>query len=404
MKIARLVLIIFLLASLLANIYLFRQLQFLQKQQQQLRQFTHRLRTERKQLENRLRLIKLQEETAEIRELAFLKPVVSETISKQQLQEFLREEMEEEFLEDKPISVYQKTMEKFGLLRPGQDLESFITGLYEEQVQGMYDEKNKQMIMVANPQLTDNLQNMMLEHELTHALQDQHFNLESIPIHDDNEDRALAALALVEGDATISMFIYYKKNLRLFRLLWDMTNYLAIDQSQIRNSPYALRENLLFSYKSGLKFVTLIYQTFGWPGVNKVYSRVPESTEQVLHPRKYLADNDPPQTVLLPDRSEALTGWKKLETNTMGEFNIRVLLAMYLGEVAALTPSAGWGGDSWEVWENPATGNLRLIWHIEWDTEKDAREFFTAYRKVIRKLKPVHARLVRRGKRVMIEY
>lgn len=332
----------------------------------------------------------LQKETAKIRGLEFLKPVTYRTMVKEEVMDLIQEKIEEEL-----TVLGEKILRKFGFLRPGEEVLSHITRLYGEQVQGMYDEETGEMVLVKGLPLTGNLQRMFLVHELTHALQDQHFSLKTLPLNSDNDDRALACLSLIEGDATLVMFEYYKNHLRILNIFWDLLSYLSVDQSELYSSPYYIRENLIFPYKWGIKFVA----GRSWEGINKVYKSPPESTEQMMHPEKYLLDKPIELTI-----SETIPQWKMLDTNTMGEFNIMVLLSIYLGEYESVVPSSGWGGDKWQVWEEPSTGKLKVIWYTVWDVPKDADEFFNAFKRFVRRRYPdiPSARISKKGNQVRL--
>lgn len=333
----------------------------------------------------------LLKEIKEIRQLGFLRQVVYKSMDKTELIALLHEKMEEE-----PIMVDERILKKFGFIKEDEGILQHITSLYSEQVQGMYDEETGQMVLVKGLPLTGNIQRMFLVHELTHALQDQHFNLKDLPLEDEDDDKALACLGLVEGDATLVMFEYYKNHLKILNIFWDLMSYLSVDQTQLYSSPYYLRENLIFPYKWGVKFATWIYTRNGWDGINLLYKNPPGSTEQIMHPEKYPMDR--PIDIKI---DETIHDWKLLDTNTMGEFNIRVLLSIYLGEYDAITPSNGWAGDRWQIWENESTGQLRIIWYAMWDTPKDADEFFNAYRKLARR-RYLNARICKSGKMVKL--
>jgi hypothetical protein len=95
----------------------------------------------------------------------------------------------------------------------------------------------------------------------------------------------------------------------------------------------------------------------------------PDSTEQVLHPDKYLRVEEPLRVSL----DVALgSGWRRTASGTWGEFQTRELV----GERAA----AGWGGDRYELWHGPGGDVLAMRWR--WDTPRDAREFASAAREL----------------------
>lgn len=339
----------------------------------------------------KLQKIGLQEELVDIRGLKFLRPVSYMTAERSEVEDMIQSELENEL-----TVTDEKVLRKFGFIKQGEDILSRLTSLYGEQVQGMYDEETGQMIMIKGVPLTGNIQRMFLIHELTHALQDQHFNLKNLPLESDNEDNALACLALVEGDATLVMFEYYKRHLRIFNIFWDLVSYLSVDQTQLYSSPYYIRENLIFPYKWGVKFMMSIYAKNGWQGIDLLYKDPPVSTEQIIHPEKY-----PEEKPVDIDIDEIVPDWELIDSNTMGEFNIRLLLSIYLGEYEGVPPSSGWGGDKWQVWEDPNTKKLKVIWYTIWDTPMDTDKFFNAFRRLARR-RFLNARICKKGKMVRL--
>ncbi len=130
---------------------------------------------------------------------------------------------------------------------------------------------------------------------------------------------------------------------------------------------------MTFPYLRGLVFCTRLANDDGWKAIDKAYRDPPLSTEQILHPDKYLAHADPPLAIDL-GRLDAGCGWKEAGQNVVGELQLSVLLKSYDGRRAA----AGWGGDRYAVFEGPE-GHLGLVWRTTWDTEDDAREFARSY-------------------------
>src|SRR4030095_3640220 len=138
-----------------------------------------------------------------------------------------------------------------------------------------------------------------MAHELTHALQDQHFNLkrfENWPKGD--SDAELAAHALIEGDATLAMIQYMEKNplvaLAFIRSLGEQ----EAASEQFKQAPRALRESLLFPYQEGSAWAKQIYKRGGWDMVSQAFTKLPQSTEQILHVEKYFSYEAPQKLTL----------------------------------------------------------------------------------------------------------
>jgi len=199
------------------------------------------------------------------------------------------------------------------------------------------------MFLVSEREEFGLLDKIVFAHEYTHALQDQHFDLSSLPLDlEGNSDIALAALALVEGDAVLSMDNYMMENLDLDALLAILQEAEEVDQGELDSAPQFIQEELLFPYEAGLEFVSELDQ---WGGINAAYADLPESTEQIMHPEKYL-ERDSPQEVSMPDLAPALgEEWSQLDSDTLGELYVGIYLDTYIADVAADTAAAGWDGD-----------------------------------------------------------
>jgi hypothetical protein len=101
------------------------------------------------------------------------------------------------------------------------------------------------------------------------------------------------------------------------------------------------------------------------------YSRMPVSTEQMMHTERYFESRDEPTRVVLPP---PLSGTEKYQNN-LGEFETRILLFEYIKDQgSAVRGAAGWDGDRYMLIETPR-GDA-IAWVTAWDTSIDAAEFF----------------------------
>ena len=325
-------------------------------------------------------------ETSELRKLPMLHPVKSGAQSRTDIERMLVQNLDEE---STPAELHasELALKKLGLVPADFQLRPFIIKLLTEQVMGYYDPKT-QIFYLADWVNLDEQQPVMA-HELTHALQDQHFNLrrfEHWPKGD--ADAELAAHALVEGDAMVAMSLYVMRDLK--RALAMMKSMSAGGSSeQIDRAPRALRESLLFPYEQGMTWVQQLYKRGGWAQVSQAFTDLPQSTEQVLHADKYFA-HEAPIKVSVPDIAKALgKGWRRIDYDVNGEWNCYQLLAEYLPSTEeAERAAAGWGGDRYAVYEQAQTGRVFIAQATAWDTEQDAREFFDAYaRRTMRRYK-----------------
>ena len=275
----------------------------------------------------------------------------------------------------------------FGLLRPGGSgpPPSTMQQVLEEQVAGFYDSEVDRVFVprTAAHSKDDALRREgVLAHEIYHALQAQHFVLppfEKLA----SEDQRLAQLALVEGDATVAMAaalgsIYGAPIRRTLRAVTDVTKTvpiedLAREREQFPRLFQALpiaRDKLLFPYFDGSRFAADLFRAGGFELVDRAYGSPPVSTEQVLHPEKYVAGELP-----VPVRApSAPAGWQPVETGSMGELQIKTVLASCVDAATAEAAAAGWGGDSFVTAVGPDDG-IALLWSTVWDTAADAEQF-----------------------------
>jgi hypothetical protein len=290
------------------------------------------------------------------------------------------------FSKDNPpevIAANARLLKMLGLLDPAASLGDLYIELLGSQVAGLYNPDDKQLYVVSKTGAIGPTEKVTFAHEYTHALQDQNFNLKGLALDQIGEgDRSLARLSLVEGDATLLMSYWAAANLSQAETLQMFGESLNPEATKIlTDMPAALRESLLFPYTSGLQFVQGLQTTGGWMAVDDAFARPPASTEQVLHPDKYAA-NEAPVAVSLPkDLASRLgAGWKVGLEDTLGEFSLKVWLANAGGGKAAATAqgaSAGWGGDRVALLDGPDSATAVAI-STAWDTAADAAEFATA--------------------------
>ena len=345
-------------------------------------------------------------ETSEIRQLAILRPVQSSAQSREEIERMIVKNLDEETTPAR-MHATEVTLKTLGLVPPDFNFRSLMIRLLTEQVAGYYDPKVQQFHLADWIDIDG--QRPIMAHELTHALQDQHFNLrrfEHWPKGD--SDAELTAHALIEGDATLSMSFYVANNpLRALALLKSL-GATGLTSQELEKAPRSLRETLLFPYQEGLNWTRTVYRYGGWRDVSQAFTTLPQSTEQILHPEKYFV-HEPPVKVLLPDltevlnrtnerseirnqrsdisqdksvsRLQSLASWKKIDSDVNGEWGLYLILDEFLNSAAeSRRAAAGWGGDRYAVYEN-RDGRVIYVSLTSWDTERDAREFFDAYMK-----------------------
>lgn len=317
-------------------------------------------------------------ETSELRQLPILRQVKSDTQSRTDIERFLIKNLDEDTT---PAEMHatEVSLKKLGLVPQDFQFRPFIISLLTEQVAGYYDPKQQEFFLADWIDLDG--QKPVMAHELTHALQDQHFNLRRFDKWPKGDsDAELAAHALIEGDASLAMTQYVARNpLRIIALMKSMGASQSSSE-QIDKAPRALRESLLFPYQEGMQWCTQLYRKDGWAGISKAFTELPQSTEQILHPDKYFA-REAPVKLTQPDISAALgSGWKRIDTDVNGEWSYYLILDEYLkSEQQSRNAAKGWGGDRYSVYEDAKTGGVFVAQTTVWDSEQDAADFFEAY-------------------------
>ncbi len=296
----------------------------------------------------------------------------------------LREILTADYDKDSPpayVAANERLYKALGLLPQDADLKALSLDLLSAGVAGFYRNDQKKMYVVSRSGSLGAEDKITYAHEFTHALQDQHFTVftdqEKVL---DRSDWMLARQAIYEGDATVLMSYWAIGNLTQDELL-KITG-AAVDPEQqavLDRMPAILRETLLYPYTTGAFYVQAAQVSGGWPAVNDFYGRMPESTEQILHPEKYAAGEAPVAVTLPKGLAKDLgAGWSVPLEDTFGEFQMGIWLREGGVETtAANDAAAGWGGDRLAVIDGP-DGAWAVAMHTAWDTTADAAAFETA--------------------------
>ncbi|HEV7404271.1 MAG TPA: hypothetical protein VGO11_15120 [Chthoniobacteraceae bacterium] len=321
----------------------------------------------------------VEQQVEKLRGLKFREPVVYDVVSRKEIRAIFAKALAEENSESDFINI-GRAWTRIGLLPREMPLRQTLLDLLSEQVAAFYNHHEHKLFMFEDSSLDKPYDRVLLAHELTHALQDQYFHLASLPIAlRDNDDRALAALSVIEGDATAVMTDFMAANAS-FRVVLDTATAMMSQQViQLQKTPRFLRERLVFPYLHGKDFCAAVIEERGQRGVDDCFKRIPSSTTQILHREKYLAKApEEPLPVAWP--AVEFAGRRPATDNVVGEAGIRCLVAEWAGEASAVTASVGWRGDRYLSYEDDT-----LIWKSFWADDLEAREFFEAERTVLAK-------------------
>jgi hypothetical protein len=241
---------------------------------------------------------------------------------------------------------------------------------------GFYDHNSKQLVVVSDRPQMGAVDRATYAHEFTHSLQDQHYDLAKLFARaDDNADYANAIRALVEGDATLTMGLYAREYFTDVDIAnYQLEQFQSIDLAGLQFGGPLVESAASFPYQDGTSFVAGLYQLGGWEAVDAAFAHPPRSTEQVLHPERYLAA-DEPVAVRLPVLGPG--GWRVLDEDTLGELYLRIYLEHGLSIDRAIAACEGWGGDRYQVLTNEQ-GQLALVLRTAWDDQAAATRFFDA--------------------------
>ncbi|HEX3126082.1 MAG TPA: hypothetical protein VH394_02035 [Thermoanaerobaculia bacterium] len=314
----------------------------------------------------------------------------------------LRQKMLESFREELPPEVLRPAetgLKAFGFIPEDLDLVKFFPELLSSQVAGYYDPERHYFALVQreelslDPDVSDEAKRLMeavLVHELTHALQDQYFHLETFTTNRPLDDADVARLALVEGDATLVMIDFFAQtSLETMPGSEQMASMLGDPQQMLGSgvpgaaemlaAPAWFQDTLLFSYAQGFQFCLDVRRKGGQALLDKAFSTdPPRSSEQILHPEKWHTKRDDPVGIAWP--ALPLSGWKKVSEGQLGELSVRTLVrdVAKQDQAQAVKAAAGWGGDQFAVYDKD--GRRLLVWISEWDSDADARELQGALR------------------------
>jgi len=284
----------------------------------------------------------------------------------------------------------EEVLKLLGLIEPDTDLREVEGSVFGEEVAGFYDTRRKRLAVVSDGRVADPLlTEITLAHELVHALEDQRFSFKEPG--GGTDDEASARTALVEGTATAVMTEYARRHVSAQQALGAGLAGLGGAGAGPDLPPY-IRASLEFSYFAGERFVRELFQAAGgWKLVDvALRSRPPRSTEQVIHPRKFLAQEDPVR-VRLRLKGILGEGWRRASRGTVGEFDTAQVLGLGGSREEARRAAEGWGGGSYELWQRgarkpgctaPCRRRDALVLSWRWDSARDAREFrrtLTAY-------------------------
>ena len=315
---------------------------------------------------------------SEVRQLQAKAEVRGRLISRAQIARYMEQQLDEETPKDVLLAT-EAMLYGFGTVDASFDYRKSVIALMQAQLLGFYDPKQKTFFVGGD--LSGDEADATLWHELVHALQDQHYDLSHLTTwQPDLGDGQAAAHALAEGDATSAMLDALMKPRGGSAL--DLPEGLLRAESVLgaaaSSAPPILVRSLIAPYVDGLAFANALRRRGGFGAVDAAWRALPVSTEQVLHPEKYLAA-EPPLLVALPGAPAHAAALQERFHDVMGEQTVRLLLEEWLPARTAAEAASGWGGDRLAVFSDEARQRWAVGWHIRFDSSAAAEQAFSAW-------------------------
>ena len=325
---------------------------------------------------------------SEITGLSFTRHIPYAVINKEQLRRYLEERIKES-IKPADLRAEELTLKLLGLIPPEFDLRQNTVDLLTEQAAAFYD-YNKRKLYVMEGSGVGAEERMALVHELAHALADQHFPLRKyIREGLQSDDGSTARLAVMEGQASWLMAAYLSKLAggpaevpdAVLQLMTNTMEGSAAQYPVFSKAPPYIRESLVFPYTDGMLFQNAVYKKLGRGAFVQVFDQPPTSTQQILHPDRYLTHSAPgiPDPPPVPGSRDL----RKLAEGSLGEFDFRVLLSQYSSKDEGDAVAAHLAGGSYAVFEYKRDKRPLLAYASSWDSEESARKYLALYRRVL---------------------
>jgi hypothetical protein len=338
-----------------------------------------------------------------VRGLKFKTPVSMEILDGKAARENFKAKIETGTLEQARHA--QNAYVHLGLVPAGTDLIRNYLDQAEKDVLGYYDSHTKKLYLLSHVP-ADEVKSVVV-HELTHALEDQHFDFQAIgKLANGDDDRGTAITALIEGSAMV---------VTINRMIWDTPRGVAAlagkppQQKELKRSatlkaaPSFVQQTVMLPYLLGIQFLLrgkpwMLADGMPNADIAAAYASPPRSTTQILHPEQYWwgqwRKRTPPPS--LPDLSKALgAGWSKALEGSIGELGLAVLTGSKLdiSSMQALLPN-GWTheaaeGTTGDVFHHYVKGEQQqqqqqqqkaTVLLTRWETVRDADQFDRALR------------------------
>jgi hypothetical protein len=351
----------------------------------------------------------------QLRGLSFYDSLPVQMVSTEEIGNIINDELDRQ-IDDANDRMFSELFELIGLIPGNQGLRDMYQELAEEQVAGLYDSHEKKFYVVdvdVSDMIGDmfgdmfgdlgnlgglvegflkgmgfDMTDIIIVHELTHALDDQHFDIDSElnrRMAMNSDDMQLAYQSLVEGNATRIMNDYSYGSLGIDPSQLEGMADMQMDMMDGMLGGSFMEKMMIVPYLKGEEFTRHLISLGGQQDLDDAFLDPPQSMEQILHPDRYTGHRDEPSWVDNPNLSSVLDGWEFQVDDTLGE----LLIATTFEQLAwnwdeATVIADGWDGDRVTSWMSP-DGDIAMAWVTVWDNDGEARDFYDAYKEAIRR-------------------
>jgi hypothetical protein len=340
----------------------------------------------------------LQKQLVSVGKLPFKNELSVRYVSKFELEQIVDKMVDEDY----PDELAQREnlfIRLMGFVQEPVDLKALKKKVVRESAGGFYNHHSKELLVLRDFGAINMISALVVVHEIRRALQDQY-----IGIGDSRgkvgvvDDRSLAASAALVGDSTFAMVQYSRKFSSIPLAVDLLTSYNSdalMSFSPLSNSTVLHRATgfvkhyLMMPYIEGLKYIDVLYKKKKWKAVNKALGDIPSSSEQVLHPQKYLK-REHPLRVMVNYKPE---GYKLYHTGVLGEYLTNILV---MEDERYVDHAIGWGGDSFEL--HRKGDSFFLMYKSRWDQPKFASYFLFVMKRFVEKTFKVQLKAAKVGR------
>lgn len=259
----------------------------------------------------------------------------------------------------------QGVMRALGLIDPGVDLAAQVKRLSTGSATAFYDTAANELVVKAGP--VTPFTRKILVHELTNALNDQHFELDRPALRGNEAGHAFAAIAQGVAARVEERFVATLSAAERQAVEAEQRRLAALIP---RDIPQYVLVSFGFPFTAGLRLANALASAGGQGRLNTALQGPPVSSEQVLRPEKFAA-GEAPKAIAAPAADGPV-----VSQGSLGQLNLSLMLAEVLEAGYAEGSADGWGGDSYVAWQNGAQTCVRMA--IDMDSAEENTELAEA--------------------------